>query len=197
LGCFSITNLALKYQEFRSAGAWRGLVVMPDGDDPFLRLNRDGLALAVARLQGGPCEHAIPVVRAVARGEIVLALMPRHSPDLSLSALKRAGLPALVIAQDDDFADTGPAGFPPARKALRWAAAAIIHATGGKPEHYAQAVEVAKRHGSCVLVETSSARAAEWAALAQRATLPRRARVLTLLPTEGAHPVMPARECMH
>jgi hypothetical protein len=117
--------------------------------------------------------------------------MPRGADAVDLRAFDRLGLPAVVMVQDDDHANTGPAGFPAARKALRWARGLVIHACGGEPWHYQAAASLAEEVRAVVLVETGTAHAEAWADLARRAALPRRHIGFMLLPRSGPHPILP------
>lgn len=169
---------------------------MPDGGDPFLHLRRDRLAATLAAMPTLAGSPQAEMVRAIGDGRCAAAFVHRGAGTINLRALEQRGMPVVIVFHDDDGRSSGPAGFPCARKALRWARAHYTHGTGAEPGQYEAAVRLAEAHGSCALIETSSAMAAEWATLARRAAMPRRAPGLVLIPPPGGvHPV--AAEVQH
>lgn len=163
---------------------------MPDGT-PFLRLRRDRIADTFAAMPAFAQSPQAEIVRALAAGRCILACVTRSAAEIDLRALEQRRMPVVILFVDDDGRSSGPAGFPCARKALRWARAHFIHGTGAEPGQYDLAVQLAERHGSCALIETSSVAATEWAAFARRAAMPRRAPGLLLIPPPGGvHPVV-------
>lgn len=160
---------------------------------PVIRVtSRADLVNAIALHEQVGARHRIPLLRALLSGRI--AYFEAHRTT-SAGTLKRffgvAEKPALLLVADDDYASTGPDGFPVADRAMRWAKLAVIHATGGTPEQYSELVEAAELTRRLVLVETSSAQADTWAARAK--AQPNRPRLLLLKPiADGQHPVLPA-----
>jgi hypothetical protein len=135
----------------------------------------------------------VPLFEAVARDEIALSMVqPRQAPPLG--RLDKTGRPAvLIISDDDDHTRLGPQDWPCVARVMRWAGAALIHGSGGKPEHYKLAVRGVLSARRLVLVETSSWRVDAWTEAALR-SLPKH-RVLRIEPPEGGiHPIMPTLE---
>lgn len=157
----------------------------------FINLSAPRVAAMIARAEAQGYGHALPLLRWMGAGRGGLIFMPRGADAVDLRAPERLGLPAVVVIQDDDHANTGPAGFPAARKALRWARGLVIHASAGEPWHYEAAAALAEELRAVVLVETGTAHAEAWADLARRAAIPRRHIGFTLLPRSGPHPILP------
>jgi hypothetical protein len=136
----------------------------------------------------GAAHYQIPL-RASREGRINLAIASRGG-DISIGQLKRSPRPILVVIGDDDYASTGPVGWPIARKLFRWARHVVIHATGADDTSYRLAVEMAVTVRRLVLVETSSDCAGAWAAACRQAHIP----ALALMPANGQHPLPLSRE---
>ena len=135
------------------------------------------------------------LLRPASRGELNLMLPSRGTVQPPFYRLGKRGRPIVVVVGDDDYQTTGPEGWACADKLRAWAAFAVIHGTGGQPHHYAMAAVIAADVQRLLFIETSSAGAQLWAGF-----LAERAPPLTfmgLLPPDGAHPVMPAREGLH
>ena len=141
--------------------------------------------------------HMVPLLRDMAAGSLTLAAIARGSQSVSPKAWQRAGKPVVAILADDDHGSTGPAGFPVARKLLRWARGLVVHAAAGHAWQYQMAADLALAVGSCVIVETSTSCADEWLAFAQQAAYPRRHISFGFRPEAGPHPVLPPREAQH
>jgi len=143
-------------------------------------------AIALLAQTGG--DHYVPLFRAVRAGVIAFIPFTHRRQAWRVPKIPR-GLPILALIGDDDLQSTGPSGWRAARGVCSWAQYALVHAAAAAPEHYASAVLAAIIHKRALLIETATARYREWVA-----ALPRPAAVL--LPSEGQHPVMPAREAL-
>lgn len=136
-----------------------------------------------------------PLLQRVMRGELNACLPMRDTVMPPLYRLGKAGRPVILILGDDDYQCPGPATWACAAKARQWAAAAVIHGTGGRPQHYEMAAVTALQVRRLLLIETTSTAAQDWAAfLAERTpALP----FMGFLPPSGAHPVMPDKGGLH
>ena len=136
-----------------------------------------------------------PLLRRVMAGELNICVPMRDTTVPPLYRLGKKGRPVVTLVGDDDYRPAGPDTWACAAKLRAWAAFAIIHGTGGKPEHYAMAGAAAMDVRRLLFIETTSAAAQEWAAfLYERSPkLP----FMGVLPPDGVHPVMPAREGLH
>jgi hypothetical protein len=154
---------------------------------------RERMAEAVVRLEQAGCGHIVPLVRAAMAGDLGFALVgPGQTLPPRLLDAARQRRPLAVVLGDDGAAPTGPAGFPQARRLLRWAAHVFVHATGGRPEHYAAAARITVAARRLLLVETCTAQQAAWSALA-RALAPRTPGTLLITrPGAPAHPRLSA-----
>ena len=144
---------------------------------------------AIARASQLGMAHQVPLLRALRLGIVSAAFVSRAASAIDLNRF--GNRPAVVVLQDDDFQASGPAGFPVARKALRWGRAFMLHAAGGEPQHYAALVEAALSLRRVVLIETSADRAEGWFTFAKQATAPRPPRGLVIWPRGNVHPVVP------
>ena len=146
---------------------------------------------AIATLQAAGALHRIPMLRALYAGRIAHFEAARNTSAGAIKAFMRAAsLPAVVLLGDDDHASTGPAGWPIARRLLRWARHVVIHGTGPKPEHYEAAVQTAEHVGRVLFIETASDAVGTWRRAAEAA--PQRPSMGLYLPTQGQHPIPPA-----
>ena len=138
--------------------------------------------------------HTVPLLEAAYHGVISLLAVPRGQ-NAPLSTLNKAGIPAIVVIGDDaaDGFDPGPSGWPCTGRLIRWAKRGLINATGGTVEDYRSAVAMAVHCRRLVLVETGSARAADWLRLFVAAGKP----TINLHPVDGVHPVPTPREHIH
>jgi hypothetical protein len=84
----------------------------------------------------------------------------------------------------------GPDAWRCSGKIKSWAQCAIIHAAGGRPEHYAEVVLAALMVRRLVLVETTSKYALAWK---ERISCPT---TVTIIPRTGTHPI-PNAEVFH
>ena len=137
-----------------------------------------------------------PLFRAVPLGQIALTVLGTGQAP-PLSRLDKTGFPGvIVLTDDDDTTRLGPDGWRYGARILRWARGAMLHGSGGQPEHYQMAVEGAQRCGRLVLVETCSTQIDAWTALALRTLAP--GRILKIQPPAGGiHPVAVPRGQIH
>ena len=152
-------------------------------DPEMFRLDRATLDRAGA-VFADLAPHQLPLIRAVRDGLITLIAPERAAPwpKRAIEAVRR---PAIVLLGDDDDRSTGPTGWRCANAASRWPRSAVLHATGGKPEHYAMAVVTAGLCWRVLFVETDLAHSAAWHGLLDRRRIP----VLSIVPPPGSqHP---------
>lgn len=147
------------------------------------------MATASVRLRQAGDDHHAPLFQAAMREELRFALIlpdgrfPKH-------LLIGDRLPLALVLCDDADVSRGPASFPQARKLLRWTRSIMLHAAGGRPEHYAAAAEATVLRGRLVVVECASGgREAEWLALI-KAVAPRTPRLHITPPPGGMHPAL-------
>ncbi len=151
------------------------------------------LSRAISRLHTLGASFGVPLLRAVMADEIALAMLqPGQPPPLArLDAARRPAI--LVVGDDDDTTRLGPDGWPGVHRALRWSRAAMLHGTGGRPEHYEKALGGALLARRLVLVETSSALLDPWSEMAVRFLPP--CAIARVQPfAGGVHPIMAPRE---
>jgi hypothetical protein len=139
----------------------------------------------------------LPLLEAAASGAIGLLLLRNPATPWPTATMRKSTGPTIVLIGDDpdvrDAASLGPDQWSCVRNIRYWQpAGCLIHAAGGKPEHYRMAVTVALQLRRVVVVECSSATAPAWAqALRCRNTM-------VIIPPNGApHPVAPARWSAH
>jgi hypothetical protein len=150
-----------------------------------------GQMIAQASIAGGG--HMVPLLRMGNEGRLTLYAMPRGCRRFIMPKPGIAALPALVVIGDDDWASSGPPGFPAAVQALRWARAVVFNAAGGQAAHYAATGELTLSHRAVVLVETSSAQLPAWQALAAaQFDPPGLPTGFTVMAEGGPHPQRPA-----
>ncbi len=100
--------------------------------------------------------------------------------------LRMSNRPTVCLVGDDPGClegQGGPDAWRCAEPLARWCAGAIIHASGGEPEHYSEAVRGALLLGRLALIETTSMHAQAWA---ERLACPT---TLLILPSDGMHPI--------
>lgn len=156
-------------------------------------INKTQLADAIASCSiNSP--HTVPLLQAAYYDVISLAGVPR-SATAPLKALDRARMPAVVVLGDDcaDGSDTGPDGWPGVGRLTRWARRAVINGSGGTVEDYRAAVLLAVECRKLVLVECGSAHLMAWHRVFAKAGVP----TVNIFPSDGGHPVMPARGSLH
>jgi hypothetical protein len=136
----------------------------------------------------------LPLFRAAADG--MLALIAIYNPaEAWPTALiqHNASRPTCVLVGGDPGhgePDPAPTEWQCAKRLKYWCRTTVVHAAGGAPDHYRAATLAAALAGRLALIETTSARADEWVAFLRcRSTL-------LIRPSNGLHPVPPARETM-
>jgi hypothetical protein len=138
---------------------------------------------------------SLPLFAAAAARRI--ALMTFTASSMKWPAATLAGLtrPTIILIGDDPDIGAGraagPMGWKIAERLRRWTRGAIVHGAGGELDHYREAVRGAEQLGRFVFIETSGARAREWARFINCP------RTLLILPTDGAHPVLPPMGARH
>lgn len=106
-----------------------------------------------------------------------------------------AAAPAIAVIGDDDYCNRGPAAYPMAPRAIRWARFVMLHAAAAERTHYEAAIFAAQLTGRALIIECGTATADAWADEIRR--VPHPPRTIVLLPHDGAHPVTPARGNVH
>lgn len=150
----------------------------------------------IARLIEHSCalgnEHMVELLRPVMQGQINLSVPTRET---RMPPLHRLGKrPLCVLLGDDDYQPAGPSTWACAEKLRSWAGFAIVHGAGAKPAHYAMAAQLTLTTGRLLLIETTSEAAQDWAGfLRERRDL----KFMGILPSDGPHPVMPAKGAVH
>jgi hypothetical protein len=181
-----ISPLRSRRHRYRTA-SWLLLELGPL--TPFNCKTRGQMADLAVRLTQAGAEHQVPLVRAAMAGRLRLAFITPGAR-LPLRLLKAATdpRPFAVILAGDGPELVGPEAFPQARQLLRWAGGIILHATGGLPEHYALAAGATVLHRRLVLVETCTAREAEWCNLAAIFAPSTPTLRITVRPSRSPHP---------
>jgi hypothetical protein len=133
----------------------------------------------------------VELLRAVRNREIALLELDRTA-DVPSRVLREATRPLIALLGDDDYANTGPSGWAAVLRLSRWARAAMIHATGADVPSYRAAIRMALLVRLFLLIETDSAHAQEWG----NALLAWGVPFLGLVPSEGAHPILPQQAKM-
>ncbi len=131
-----------------------------------------------------------PLYAAAAEGRIAVVLVGTPNTPWPPATMARLTRPTvLILSGDPGWGEPafGPGRWRCARKARAWASAAIVHGSGGAPEHYRGALVTAELVGRLMLVETTSSLVDAWGAFL--APLPR---IGYRPPGEGVHPVRPA-----
>lgn len=157
-----------------------------------LRLTTQGqMAAAAVRLRQAGADHHAPLFQAAMRGELRFAfILPGGRFPKRL--LRGDRLPLALVLADDADVSHGPSRFPDARRLARWARAVLLHATGGRPEHYEAVVAATLLRGRVLVVETASGeRENEWLALLKSAA-PLTPRLHLKPPPGGTHPAFAA-----
>jgi hypothetical protein len=157
-----------------------GAIGKPDQIDRLIALCAD-LGL-VGRTQ---------LLRAVRRGEIGI-IEPARGAVVPSKLLERSLLPTIAIIGDDEYASTGPPAWPATRRLFRWAAGAMIHATGADAARYQFAISLTLQCRRFLLIETSTAHMREWGEALQARDIP----FIGLHPPSGSHPIMPPKVAM-
>jgi len=158
-------------------------------------VKRADIARAIGQAELAGAGFYVPLLRRVMQGEVNACWPQRDTVQPPFYRLSKSGRPLVVIVGDDDYKPAGPGTWACADKLRAWAAFAVLHGTGGKPEHYAMAAEMAMQVRRLLLIETTSAAAQDWAAFLHERSpkLP----FMGVLPPDGLHPVMPTRGSLH
>lgn len=152
---------------------------------------------AIAKMRIAGAGHRVPLLQALHSGEIGLLELQRSG---STGLFKRWAAavcrPAIALVGDDvgDGGDTGPGGWSCAPRLARWARRAIIHASGGEPDHYRAAVATARECDRLAFVECGTARLAGWCTLFDRFGVPV---LIVQPPARQEHPVPPRAGEVH
>jgi hypothetical protein len=154
---------------------------------------RDDLERACAFLASSQAPQ-LPLWRAAADSRVNIVSVADPAAPWPGGTIKRSTRPIVaIVGADMDIGgpDPTPRDWLCARRLRDWCACAIAHGAGGEPEHYREAVYAAELTGRCALIETTSARAADWAKyLRPKLTL-------VIVPVSGTHPIPAARRVAH
>lgn len=125
-------------------------------------------AAAMSHVMGSLAEKdrsVEPLMIAAAAGALDVILMGDPRVPWPTRHLRQTKTPTIILVGDDPgCADGqgGPMAWRCTPRAAAWAAGAIIHGAGGRPEHYAEAVLGATLLKRVILIETTSAHALAW-----------------------------------
>ena len=158
-------------------------------------MSRAEIARVIGQAELSGAGFYVPLLRRVMQGEVNACWPMRDTLMPPLYRLGKSGRPLIVVVGDDDYRPAGPDTWACASKLRAWAAFAIVHGTGGKPEHYALAVEMAVQVRRLVLIETTSAAAQDWAGFLREHSPA--LSFMGVLPPDGVHPVMPDKGQVH
>jgi hypothetical protein len=130
----------------------------------------------------------LPLFRAAADLRVNIVFIVDPTSPWPGGTIKQATRPIVALVggdQDIGGPDPAPRDWLCARRLRDWCHCAIVHGSGGEAEHYREAVRAAEFTGRCALIETTSARAPDWAEYLR----PKRTLIIT--PAGGAHPIAP------
>ena len=147
----------------------------------------------IAHLIANGVAHQAELYRAVRQGRLGVVQLDRHAA-APMGMLKRAKVPCIVLIGDDDYQSCGSTGWASIPRLLRWASGAMIHGTGGDVSSYQAAITMALACRKFLLIETDSAHLQEWGDALLGASPP--VPFVGLRPSNGVHPVVPARASM-
>jgi hypothetical protein len=142
----------------------------------------------LAHAVGAIAPHRLPLVHAAQLG-LINVIEPGRCGVIPKRMLEDTRRPVIVLIGDDDYQSTGPAGWRCAARVRRWGRGAMVHAAGGRPEHYFLAVQAALTTQRIIIAETDSAHEAEWADFFR----PHMGVCIIRAPEDSPHPKMPAR----
>lgn len=146
----------------------------------------DRLAAQCIAMGGG---HTAELILAARRGQVALTMVAVPGTAAPMKFLRRATLPAIAVISDDPGdAGLGPSAWLATRRLVEWGAFAIVHAAAGTVADYRDFVTLAALHRRLLLIECSTARADEWAAVLVRRK-PRPLPFMGIIPRTGAHPI--------
>jgi hypothetical protein len=122
------------------------------------------IARAIALCSQAGAEHHVPLFKAAGVGRISFTAVVDRIAFPNLRKIDKFGLPGIVLICDDDEIASGPSPWDCADRALSWARAAVVHSTGGLPQHYAMAIGLAEEFRRLVVIDTCTAHASSWLA---------------------------------
>ncbi|WP_426958396.1 hypothetical protein [Muricoccus radiodurans] len=124
----------------------------------------DDLSALIQGLEGTPGAFVVPLYRAALAGDLrVLALL--SGGRIPQRFLEHTEPPTVVQISGDPgggHPTPPPEAFSQARRLLGWAASVMLHATGGRAEHYTAVVEAARLVRRVLLIETGTAQESAW-----------------------------------
>ncbi len=163
---------------------------MSDVNGPNLKVGSREAIQAVADKLAQIGAAQAPLYAAAAAGRIALICITAPGTPWPAETIARLSRPAVVLlGGDPGYGEPtfGPGRWRCARKLKGWAAAAIVHGSGGKPEHYRGALATVELVRCLALIETTSSLVDAWGMFL--APLPR----VGYRPAgEGVHPMRPA-----
>jgi hypothetical protein len=134
----------------------------------------------------------LPALTWAAGGHGALIWITAQTAAWPQQQIARAGTrPVLVIIAADmgEDRDPDPHQWRCGPELRSWTRAAIVHASGGAPQHYRSACAMAEQVGRCAIIECTPRTASAWVRLV---ACPR---TLLIYPNDGQHPV-PAQGAM-
>lgn len=158
-------------------------------------MSRAEIARVIGQAELTGAGFYVPLLRRAMQGEVNVCWPQRDTVQPPFYRLSKSGRPLITVVGDDDYKLAGPGAWTCADKLRAWASFAIVHGTGGRPEHYSMAAEMAVQVRRLLLIETTSAAAQVWAAFLHERSpkLP----FMGVLPPDGVHPVMPSKGEVH
>ena len=159
----------------------------------IITARREDLERACAFLASSQAPQ-LPLFRAMADLRVNVVFITNPASPWPGGTIKRSTRPIVaLVGGDRDIGgpDPQPRDWLCARRLRDWCGCAIVHGAGGEPEHYREAVYAAEFTGRCALIETTSARAADWAEYL------RPKHTLVIVSTGGAHPIPATRRTAH
>lgn len=157
----------------------------------------DELPGAIALAEQAGAIGLAHLLRANLQGRIAfLPLVPSTSARTFKQFLGQTrNKPAVILIGDDDYSPAaGPSRWPIAERAMRWAATFVLHCAGAEVHHYEAAIQAVQVVRRVLFIETSTKGAEAWIDLIDAEQ--KRSSTVAILPREGAHPIVPAREVM-
>jgi uncharacterized protein YndB with AHSA1/START domain len=150
---------------------------------------RAAIAQAMVRMEQAGEGFRLPLIRAAVEGELS-AVAVMHGAPVPTRYLELSR--PTVISYCDDHPDaTGPGRWKQVRRLLRWANAAVLHATGGQAEHYALIAATTIAMKRVLLIEMQQCHHAAWRALVN--SYAPRLKAMSIVPPPGdCHPRMTA-----
>ncbi|MDB5964026.1 MAG: hypothetical protein JWQ72_526 [Polaromonas sp.] len=150
-------------------------------------VRRDQCARIIIAAQQAGFSARLPLYHAVAAGQITLVEHGRGTY-VDQGTLTDAHIPTVIVVGDDDHQTMGPNSWPQATRLMQWADTIILHGASAEPIHYKMAVLGALIRKRSLVVETSSARIAEWISLAKASVRPATAVAIIAVGPGRTHP---------